>query len=148
MNYRSKSLMNRNAKKLNWWYLQVYKAEKLWVEWETRYKYIFYNIFVKSSKKGKMKSKVDFLHEWVKLSQLCLTLYDPMEFSRQEYRSGLPFPSPGDRMIRLPFPSPSQSQPRDWTQFSCIAGRLLTIWATRKAFIEWRKERQICQEEA
>ena len=38
------------------------------------------------------------------VAQLCLTLCDPMdyqaplsmEFSRQEYWSGLPFPSPGD----------------------------------------------------
>ena len=36
----------------------------------------------------------------VKVTQLCLTLRDPMdwsmEFSRPEYWSGLPFPSPGD----------------------------------------------------
>ena len=43
----------------------------------------------------------------VLVTQSCLTLCDPMdcvahqaplsmEFSRQEYRSGLPFPSPGD----------------------------------------------------
>ena len=25
------------------------------------------------------------------------------------------------------------SQPRDWTQVSCIAGRFITIWATREA---------------
>ena len=39
------------------------------------------------------------------ITQSCLTLYDPwtvarqalsMGFSRQEYRSGQPFPSPGD----------------------------------------------------
>ena len=46
----------------------------------------------------------------VLLAQLCLTLCDPMDcsppgssvmgFSRQEYWSGLPFPSPGD----LPYP--------------------------------------------
>ena len=39
-------------------------------------------------------------------------------FSRQEYWSGLPFPSPG-----------SSSWPRDQTQVSCIAGRLFAIWA-------------------
>ena len=39
-----------------------------------------------------------------------------MEFSRQEYCNGLPFPSPGDF-----------SQPSDQTHVSCIAGRLLTI---------------------
>ena len=42
----------------------------------------------------------------VLIAQLCLTLYDPMncsppgssvhEFSRQEYWTGLPLPSPGD----------------------------------------------------
>ena len=29
-------------------------------------------------------------------AQLCLSIYDPMEFSRQEYSSGLPLPPPGD----------------------------------------------------
>ena len=29
--------------------------------------------------------------------------------------------------------SRESSQPRDWTQVSCIAGRFFTIWATRKA---------------
>ena len=42
----------------------------------------------------------------VLVTQSCLTLYNPwnvahqaplsMEFSRQEYKSGLPFPNPGD----------------------------------------------------
>ena len=45
-----------------------------------------------------------------------------MEFSRQEYWNGLPFPSPGD----LPNPG---IEP----QVSCIAGRCFTIWATREA---------------
>ena len=39
-----------------------------------------------------------------------------MEFSRQEYWSGLPFPS-----------SRGSSQLRDQTQVSCIAGRFFTI---------------------
>ena len=43
-----------------------------------------------------------------------------MEFSRQEYWRGLPFPSPGD----LPWP-------RDWTQVSHIANRQFNLWATR-----------------
>ena len=45
-----------------------------------------------------------------------------MGFSRQEYWSGLPFPSPGG----LPWP-------RNRTQVSCIAGRFFTNWATRDA---------------
>ena len=40
-----------------------------------------------------------------------------MGFSRQEYWSGLPFPSPED----LPHPG--------WTQISCTVGRCFTIWA-------------------
>ena len=32
------------------------------------------------------------------------------------------------------FSSRGSSQPRDWTQVSCIADRRFTIWATRKAF--------------
>ena len=40
-------------------------------------------------------------------------------FSRQEYWIGLPFRG--------------SSQPRDWTQVSCIARRLITTWATREA---------------
>ena len=46
-----------------------------------------------------------------------------MGFSRQEYWSGLPLPSPGD----LP--------DRDWTQDSCIAGRFFTIWDNRGALV-------------
>ena len=45
-----------------------------------------------------------------------------MEFSRQEYWSGLPFPSPGE-----------SSRPRDRkTPVSYVAGRFFTIWATRE----------------
>ena len=44
-----------------------------------------------------------------------------MGFSRQEYWSGLPFPSPGS------------SRPRGQTWVSCIAGGCVTIWASRKA---------------
>ena len=45
-----------------------------------------------------------------------------MRFSRQEYWSGLPFPSLGE-----------SSRPRDRTQVSCIAGRCFNVWATREA---------------
>ena len=68
------------------------------------------------------------LEKWkVLVTQSCPTLCDPMdcsrpltlsmEFSRQEYWSGLPFPSPGN----LP------------DQVSHIAGRYFTVWATREA---------------
>ena len=45
-----------------------------------------------------------------------------MGFSKPEYWSGLPFSSPGDLY-----------QPREWNRVSHIAGRLLSIWATREA---------------
>ena len=44
-----------------------------------------------------------------------------MEFSRQEYWSG------------LPFPSPESFWPRAWSLVSWTAGRFFTIWATREA---------------
>ena len=43
-----------------------------------------------------------------------------MEFSRQEYWSGLPLPSPGE-----------SSQPRDRSRVSHIARWFFTIWASR-----------------
>ena len=46
-----------------------------------------------------------------------------MGFSRQEYWSGLPFPSPGD----LPDPG------IEWV--SRIPGRRFNLWATREAFV-------------
>ena len=44
-----------------------------------------------------------------------------MGFSRQEYWSGLPFPSPGE-----------SSRPRDQTQVSHIASRRFNLWVTRE----------------
>ena len=86
---------------------------------------------------------------------------DPLsiEFSRQEYWSGLQFPSPGDlpdpgikpgspalqadslpsellEWVAIPF-SRGSSQPRDWTQVSRIAGKFFTSWATREAREYW-----------
>ena len=48
-----------------------------------------------------------------------------MEFSKQEYLSGLPFSSPEDLPI----------EPRDWTQLPHIAGRRFTVWATKEALM-------------
>ena len=66
------------------------------------------------------------------VAKSCLTIATPwtvacqallsMGFSRKEYWSGLPFPSPGD----LP-------DPGIWTQLPCIAGRFFTYWAMREA---------------
>ena len=66
------------------------------------------------------------------VTQLCLTLCDPMdctcqaplsmEFSKQEYWSRLPFHLPG-------------VWPRDRTRVSYIAGRFFPVWATREAWL-------------
>ena len=85
------------------------------------------------------------------VAQLCFTLWDlwtiayqappSIGFSREESWSGLPFPSPVDTVhgifqarilawVAFPF-SRGSSQPRDWTQVSCIAGGFFTSWATR-----------------
>ena len=49
-----------------------------------------------------------------------------MGFSRQEYWSGLPFPSPRD----LPNPGIEPRSP-------ALAGRFFTVWATKKAWFGW-----------
>ena len=68
----------------------------------------------------------------LKVVQSCLTLCDPMDCS-----------SPGSSFhgifqvrilewVAFPF-SRGSSQPKGWTQVSCIAGRFFTSWATREA---------------
>ena len=87
-----------------------------------------------------------------------------MEFSRPEYWSEKPFPSPGDppnpgiqhlprcrqilyqlsyqgsptilEWVAYPFSS-GFSQPRNWSGVCCIAGRFFTSWALWKDFINW-----------
>ena len=66
-----------------------------------------------------------------KLLQLCLTLCDPIDCS--------PLSSSVHRIllarilewVAITF-SRGSSQPRDWTQVPCTAGRFFTIWATRE----------------
>ena len=46
--------------------------------------------------------------------------------------------------------SRGSSQPRDWTQVSCTAGRFFTVWATREAHhqclwpLNWRRQEGRC----
>ena len=65
----------------------------------------------------KMKVMSDSVTPWTIARQAALS----MEFSRQEYWSGLPCSSRGS------------SLPRDQTQASYIAGGFFTIWATKEA---------------
>ena len=62
-----------------------------------------------------------FVTPWTVARQAPLS----MGFSRQEYWSGLPFPSPGD----LPNPG---IKPLDQTWVSHMAGRCFILWATRE----------------
>ena len=66
------------------------------------------------------------------IPQLCPTLWDPVDCS-----------PPGSSIygilqvgilewVAIPF-SKGSSQPRDWTQVSCIGGGFFTIWAPREA---------------
>ena len=95
-------------------------------------------------------------------------LYRPVKFSRPEYWSGWPFPSPGNppnpgiepgspdcrqilyhlsqqgsprvlEWVAYPFSSRS-SQPRNRTGVSCITGGFFTSWATRES-PGWKIER-------
>ena len=72
-----------------------------------------------------------YIYLKVKVTQLCLTLCDPMDSTVH-----------GILQVRIlewvafPF-SRGSSQPRDWTQVSCIAGIFFTSWATREAQEYW-----------
>ena len=86
--------------------------------------------------------------------KLCPTVYNPVDHS-----------PPGSIVLGIlqarilewvAMPSSrGSSQPRNWTQVSCIAGRFFTIWATRKAWAYvylwlihvdvWQKPKQYCK---
>ena len=67
-------------------------------------------------------------HVWLFATPWTIASQAPpfMGFPRQEYWSGLPFPSPEE-----------SSQPRDQTQVSCIAGRFFMVWATGESHPLW-----------
>ena len=63
----------------------------------------------------------------VKGSQLCLTLCDPMNYAVHGILQARIL-----EWVAFLF-SRGSSQPRDWTQVSCIAGGFFTSWGTREA---------------
>ena len=85
--------------------------------------YVFYLIWMHASMQSHFTHAQLFVNPWARARQAPLS----MGFSRQQYWSGLPFPSPEV----LPNPG---IKPRDRTQVSCIAGRFFTVWATREAY--------------
>ena len=94
-------------------------------------------IFPKKKKKGAVFRTLTSVNMEKCLSLSCIRLFATswtvayqaplsIEFSRQEYWSGLPIPSPGE-----------SSQSRDQTQVSWIAGGFFTHQATRKTLWIW-----------
>ena len=64
--------------------------------------------------------------------QLCPTLCEPMDWSPSDSSDYGIFQARVLEGVAISF-SRGSSQPRDWTQVSCIVGRLFTLWATREA---------------
>ena len=67
-----------------------------------------------------------FLKVKAKAAQLCLTFFDPMEYTIHGILQARIL-----EWVAFPF-SRGSSQCRDWTQDSHIAGRFFTSWATKK----------------
>ena len=97
-------------------YFWLISSEILWKSWMQE-KLQIPESLQDDQNEGKLLS-----HVWLFAVPLTVAYQAPlsMAFSRQEYWSGLPFPSPG-----------GSSWPGDQTQFSWIAGRHFTLWATR-----------------
>ena len=115
-------------------------------------------VAISFSSAWKWKVKVKSLsHVWLFTTPWTTAYQAPLSkgFSRQEYWSGVPSPSPSSRSVRsnsfwpirliCPWDSPGKntavgchsllqgfSQPRDRTPVSCIAGRFFTSWITRE----------------
>ena len=92
-------------------------------------------------KRGMKAKVISFFHKklfkvsWseVKVAQLCPTLCDPMDYTVYGILQARILES-----VVIPFSS-GFSQPKDWTQVSCIAGGFFNSWATREAqeLLEW-----------
>ena len=74
----------------------------------------------------KKETQATIIWKWKWKSLSCVTLCDPCGLYS-------PWNSPGQNTGWVAFPfSRGSSQPRDWTQVSCIAGGFFTSWATRE----------------
>ena len=74
----------------------------------------------------------------VLVAQLCLTLCDPMDCSPSGSSIHGIFQARILEWVVISF-SRGSSQPRDWTQVSCIASRFFTVWATGNLLCNMRK---------
>ena len=69
------------------------------------------------------------------VTQSCLTLFDPMDYSPLGSSVHGILQARILEWVAIPF-SRESDRPRDWTQVSHIAGRFFTSWATRKAHLD------------
>ena len=76
----------------------------------------------------------DLLAVQVWVIQLCLTLCDPMDYNLPGSSVHGILQTRILEWVAIPL-SRGSSRPRDGTQVSCIAGRFITIWATREAWL-------------
>ena len=67
----------------------------------------------------------------VKVAQSCPTLCNPVDYIFHGILQARIL-----EWVAIPF-SRGSSQPRDWTQVSCIAGGFFTIWVTREGQEYW-----------
>ena len=71
------------------------------------------------------------MNEWMKVAQSCPTLWDPVDYTVHGILQARILEWVGFPFFR------GSSQPRDWTQVSCIVGGFFTSWATREAPEYW-----------
>ena len=90
------------------------------------------NTFVWNQHRFLHLKQVSNFSEWVKVTQLYLTLCDTVDCSPSGSSIHGIFQARILECFDIPF-SRGSSQPKGWTQVSCIAGRFFTIWATREA---------------
>ena len=115
--------MQKNQERLKWW---VFPVQSGWnLDWD---------IGAMEDKHPESKVKVK-----VRVTQLCLTLCDPMDYTVHGILQATIL-----EWIAFPF-SRGYSQPRDWTQVSHIAGEFFTVWVTREAQEYWSGSLSILQ---
>ena len=85
---------------------------------------------------GNWKQEGNICLSWNEVAQSCPTLWDPMNCSLSGSSVHGIFQARILEWVAISF-SRGSSQPRDWTWVSCIAGRLLAGWATRRSHKGW-----------
>ena len=73
-----------------------------------------------------------FIHSFMSVAQLCLTLCDPIDCSPPGSSVHVILQARILEWVAMPFFRGS-SWPRNWTRVSCTACRFFTFWATREA---------------